>query len=283
MAIDPQALLAHDFGRSRQSYEPRDAILYALGLGLGADPCDPQDLPFLDETDLEVLPTFAVTLCTPGMWIREPAFGVDFTRLVHASQRAEFLRPLPPRASVVGEARVVSLCDRGQGRGAVLDLGRVVREQESGLVCCRLTQTLLLRGDGGFGGPPCPQTRSAMPERPPDAVAQLPTSRRAALIYRLSGDWNPLHLRPDVAREAGFERPILQGLASYGMAAVAVSRALSLPPQGVSVLSCRFCGVVAPGDELNFSIWRVSAAAAAFCASVGERKVLDEGEIEWRI
>lgn len=280
--INPAAIFAHDFGAPEQSYVPRDAILYALGLGLGRNPLDPGELRFLDERALAVLPSFAVTLCTPGMWIRAPELGVDFTRLVHSAQAAEFPNPLPPEARVKGTARVASLADRGEGRGAVLVLERTIRDATSDALYCRLEQTLLLRGDGGFGGPPPPPAANEAPQGEPDHVERILTSPRAALIYRLSGDWNPLHLDPAIAQAAGFERPILQGLASYGIAGAAVSRALARPADTVSRLACRFSGAVLPGDKLEFRIWHHSDESALFEAFVGDRKVLDGGKIAWR-
>jgi len=138
-----------------------------------------------------------------------------------------------------------------------------------------------LRADGGFGGTPAPHQPSLIPEQPPDAVARFATDRRAALIYRLSGDLNPLHSDPEAANQAGFKRPILHGLASYGVAGVAVSRALGRSPAEVARLDCRFSGVVFPGDELSFRIWRTQEGAV-FQAFVGERKTLDQGRIAFR-
>ncbi|WP_404476944.1 MaoC/PaaZ C-terminal domain-containing protein [Novosphingobium sp. BL-52-GroH] len=280
--IDPQALLNHDFGVRTQHYAERDAILYALGVGLGNDPCDADDLRFLDERSLLVLPTYGVTLCSPGMWIREPGFGVDFAKLVHSAQAAEFIEPLPPHAVVKGTARVISLTDRGEGRGAVLVLERELSNADTDAVHCRLRQTLLLRGDGGFGGPDAPREARFEPAREPDAIKRHPISARAALIYRLSGDWNPLHLDPAFAARAGFPRPILHGLASYAVAGLAVSRALGRDPGAVAALACRFSGVVLPGDDITFEIWRDGDAAARFRALVGDRKVLDDGTIRWK-
>ncbi len=280
MAINAQALLAHDFGEMRQHVEPRDAILYALGVGLGQDPLSDADLAFLDETRLRTLPTFGVTLTTPGMWIRAPEFGVDFGKLVHAAQMAWFPTPLSATADVVGTAKVVALSDRGEGRGAELVLEREIQDAQTGAVYCRLHQTLLLRGDGGFGGAPAARPASLIPDRAHDADFSWETSPRAALIYRLSGDWNPLHIDPATAQRAGFDRPILHGLASYGIAGVAVSRALGKDPATMTQLGCRFSGIVTPGDTLSFHIWR-DGNRAVFQAFVGDRKVLDEGLLTW--
>lgn len=280
MTFRPDLLLAHDFGETRQSYAARDAILYALGLGFGRDPLDEAELAFLDETRLSVLPGFAVTLCSPGMWIRDPAFGVDFTRLVHSAQYARFHALLPPEAEVTGTARVLAVHDRGEGRGAVVELERQISDAADGGLYCTLKQTLLLRGDGGFGGEAPPREAAAIASGPAEVTADVRLSSRAALIYRLSGDWNPLHIDPGFARKAGFERPIMHGLGSYGMAGTAVSRALGRNPADMTRLSCRFSGIIFPGDTLSFSIWS-QGDGAAFEARVGERLVLGAGAIEW--
>lgn len=276
--IDPAAIFAYDFGQVEQEYSARDAILYALGIGLG---CEPHDLAFLDERALVVLPTFGVTLCSPGMWLREPRFGIAFTKLVHVAQDAEFLAPLPSQAKVRGTAQVTSLTDRGAGRGALLVLERTIRAAESGTPYCRLRQILLLGGDGGFGGPPEPRREPPRHDLEPIAEAHVDTSPRSALIYRLSGDWNPLHLDPAVAAQAGFARPILHGLASYAIAGLAVSRAVGRNPAVVARLACRFSGVVFPGDRLTFKIFADRDGATHFSAYVDDRKVLDRGEIAW--
>src|SRR5271156_698416 len=203
MPIRPDLILAHRFPEIRHGYTARDAILYALGAGLGRDPVAPDDLLFLWEENLAVLPTFAVTLCTPGLWLRAPEFGVDFGKLVHAEQAATFPTPLPAAAETVGSARVALLADRGPARGAVGALGREIRDAASGTLYCTLRQTLFLRGDGGFGGPPAPNPPSIIPERQPDTRAEFTVDPRAALIYRLSGDPNPPPIHPPAAPPRG--------------------------------------------------------------------------------
>ena len=278
--LRPDLLLAHAFVPIHQSYDRRDAILYALGVGLGMDPLAPDDLPFVLEDRLQTLPTFAVTLGSPGMWIKAPAFGVDYAKLVHYEQAAEFHAPLPPQADIVARARVVSVTDRGEGRGAVVIVEREIANAAGDGKLCTLRQTVLLRANGGFGGPATPQTASIIPTREPDARAAFQTDPRAALIYRLSGDWNPLHSDPEAARQGGFDRPILHGLASYAAAGVAVARACGRLPANVRELNCRFTGVVFPGDALDFRIWR-EGDGAAFQGFVGERKTLDQGFIRF--
>jgi acyl dehydratase len=276
MPIRSDRLLAHGFPDMRQQYAKRDAILYALGVGLGCDPSSATDLDFLLEDRLRVLPTFAVTLGSLGMWIRNPEFGVDFAKLVHYEQAAEFYTLLPPEAEIVSHAHVRSVYDRGEGKGAVVVLEREVRDATREATYCRLSQTLLLRADGGFGGDAPPRRSSIIPEREPDMSTSFAVDPRAALIYRLSGDWNPLHADPNAARRGGFDRPILHGLATYAIAGITVARTLGRSPGDIGALDCRFSGVVYPGDALSFKIWR-SGEGGVFQAYVGERRVLDQG------
>lgn len=278
MGFSAERLLAFAFPIRRQSYQPRDAILYALGLGLGRNPLDPSDLGFLLEDRLKVLPTFGVTLATLGMWVKEPELGIDWVRLVHAGQAATFHAPLPASADVTAEARIISVQDRGAGKGALVTLQRVIGDAGNGTPYCTLQQTLLLRGNGGFGGPSgTSEALPAIPARAPDVVLEIESSPRAALIYRLSGDWNPLHADPAIAARAGFARPILHGLASYGMAGRAILSAFcGDEPRRLRHLAMRFSGIVFPGDTLNFRLWRQDTDIH-FNARVGDRLVLDQG------
>lgn len=276
MTIQPRALLNHIFPDARQRFAKRDLILYALGVGLGVDPTNPADLPFLLEDRLRALPTFAVTLGSPGMWIKAPEFGVDFARLVHYEQAAEFHASLPVEGEIVSRARVASVADRGDGRGALVVVERAIQDAGANLTYCTLQQTLLLRGDGGFGGPAPDHRPSVVPDRQPDVEAAFQTDPRAALIYRLSGDWNRLHADPEAARRAGFARPILHGLATYAIAGATVARACGVSPDRVTALSCRFSSAVLPGDRIEFRVWR-EPGRAAFQAYVGDRKALDRG------
>ena len=279
VAIDPEALLKHDFGETRQHYTERDEILYALGVGLGRDPVDSTDLAFLDERTLTVLPTFAVTLASPGMWLRDPRFGIDFSRLVHIAQDATFHAALPPEGEIVGTARVASLADRGPDRGAELVVERHIGEASTGRLLCSLRQILLLRGDGGYGGAPPVHSPATSPNQAADLITQVTLSPRAALIYRLSGDWNPLHLDPQAAEAAGFERPIMHGLGVYGTVAAALCRTLGRSPQALQRLACRFSGIVMPGAALDLRIWSLNDGYV-FEATVAGRRVLDQGLLE---
>lgn len=277
MTIRPDLLLAHPFEEQHQSYDARDAILYALGVGMGRES---EDLVYLDETRLQVLPTFAITLASPGMWIRDPRFGITFAKLVHAAQDCTFPNSMPPAGTVVGSTRLASIGDRGEGRGAELLLERQIRGR-CGALYATVRQTLLLLGDGGFGGEPPNRVHPVIPDRPCDLHANVQLSSRAALIYRLSGDRNPLHIDPDFARVAGFDRPIMHGLGSYAAAGAAVARAVGSSPTSIARLGCRLSGVVFPGDALQLSIWR-EPNQTFFVAHANGRKVLDDGILEVR-
>src|SRR6266536_531915 len=225
MAIDYARLKAWQFPDVKQRYSAKDAILYALGIGLGRDPTDADELRFLYEDGLAVLPTFAVVLGYPGGWLRDPQTGVDWKQVLHGEQELVLHRPLPPEGEVVGRTRVEEIIDKGAGKGALIYSTREVSDTATGELLCTLKSTTFCRGDGGFGGPAGPtKTPHLIPQKLHDLACDLPTSPRAALIYRLSGDYNPLHIDPAVARTAGFSKPILHGLGTYGVAGQAAFR-----------------------------------------------------------
>lgn len=263
ISFDPRRLLARDFAPIEHAYEPRDTQLYALGVGLGLDPLDAGQLRYVYEGTggdaLQALPTMANVLAYPGFWAREPDTGIDWRRVVHAEQEIALHAPLPPRGRLVGRTRVTALWDRGDGKGAFMQQQREVRDAAAGTLLATVTQLSLLRGDGGFGdggsagAPPAPH---AIPERAPDHVCDLPTLPQAALLYRLSGDLNPLHADPEVARAAGFERPILHGMATMGVAAHAVLRTLlDYDAARFAGMRVRFTAPALPGDTLRTELW----------------------------
>lgn len=281
MRFDPQHLLDWDFGVQRHAYDARDAIVYALGIGLPIAPGESADLNFLMEDQLRVVPSFAVTLATPGMWPKCPELGINWVRVLHMAQAARFETPLPSGAEVLSRARITQLYDRGTDKGAVCVLQRQVRDASHGTLYCTIDQTIALRGNGGFGGASMPKVeRPRMPARAPDHRESVRTSPRAALIYRLSGDMNPLHADYAVARKAGYPQPILHGLASYGTACAVILRAFcGGEPSRMRSLDLRFAGVVTPGDELDFSCWK-EGGRVLFEVSVGDRTVIDQGVSE---
>jgi|ERR1051326_2263289 acyl dehydratase len=286
MAIDYARLKAWQFADVKQRYTARDAILYALGVGLGRDPVDAEELRFLYEDGLAVLPTFAVVLGYPGGWLRDPNTGVDWKQVLHGEQELVLHRPLPPEGEVAGRTRIEEIIDKGAGKGALIYSSREVVDLSSGEKLCTLKSTTFCRGDGGFGGPTGPtKSPQPIPQKPHDLACDLPTSPRAALIYRLSGDYNPLHIDPAVARVAGFPRPILHGLATYGVAGHALLKTLcGYDATRLARMDVRFSAVVFPGETLRTEIWRTGPGKAAFRCRVLERDsvVLNNGHAEYR-
>jgi acyl dehydratase len=275
MTIVYDKLLALDIPAVVQTYTEKDAILYALGLGLGHDPLDADELLFVYEKDFKVLSTFAVVLGWPGFWARDLDTGIDWVKLVAGEQGLTLHRPLKPRGTVVGKTRVTEIIDKGAGKGALVYSERVVTDQATGERIATATQTTFCRGDGGFGGPPCEAPPvHAIPERPPDHVCDLTTRPETALIYRLSGDPNPLHVDPAVAKAAGFPRPILHGLATFGVAGHAILKTLcGCDPARLTAIAGRFSAPVFPGETIRTELWR-DGAVVSFRARVVERDVI---------
>lgn len=275
MAIDYDRLLQWRIPEVEHRITRRDTILYALGVGLGNDPTSRAELRFVYEKDLVALPTMALVLGHPGFWLKEPGTGVDWVRVVHAGQTMSIHRPLPVEGTVVGTARVADIIDKGEGRGALVTWERKVYDKADGGLICTLEQIAFCRGDGGFGGPrreatPAPST----PDTPPDATCDLPTLPQAALIYRLNGDYNPLHADPDVARAAGFERPILHGLCTLGVAGHAILKTgCGYDAARLVGMEGRFSAPVYPGETLRTEIWS-RGAEVAFRTTVPARGVV---------
>ncbi len=276
MAIDRDALLGWRFPDVVQTYTERDTMLYALGIGLGADPLDPAQLGFVYEAGLKTLPTMSLILGYPGFWLSDPKAGADWKRLLHGEQSVQTLRPLPPAGTVVGRTRVTDVIDKGEGKGALVYTVREITDQASGTVYARQESTTFLRGDGGFGGPSGPvRTPHRLPDRAPDRTVTLRTLPQAALIYRLSGDYNPLHADPDVARAGGFERPILHGMCTFGIAGYAlVQGAAGGDPDRVTAVAARFTAPVYPGETIATELWTGDGDTVSFRARAVERDLV---------
>lgn len=273
-------LLELRFPEFEHSYSARDTILYALGVGAGADPLDESELDLLLEYRLAVLPSMAVTLAYPGFWYRNLETGLDYQRVLHASERFEVFQPLPAAGVVTARPTIKAIYDKGEGRGALVVSERDIHRKADGQLLARVTQTAFCRSDGGLGGPVVkPPEPYQMPDRAPELSIDMATSPRAALVYRLSGDDNPLHADPGFARRAGFERPILHGLCTYGHIARAIRRAFCRDGLEIGVMDCRFTGVVIPGDTLSIQLW-LDASTVSFRAQAGGRTVIDNGLAE---
>ena len=255
------------------TYGPKDCMLYALGVGLGQDPMNEDELEFVYEKNLKVLPTMATVLGYGVSWARQA--GIDQLRVVNGEQGFTLHKPLEPEATVVGRSRIIEVIDKGAGKGALILSEREVSDKASGELIATITQTAFCRGDGGFGGPPrqAPAPHP-IPERAPDMFCDLPTRPEMALIYRLSGDYNPLHAEPAFARAAGFERPILHGLGTFGVSGHAVLKTLcGYDPNRLAAFAGRFSAPVFPGETIRTEMW-LDGAVVSFRARVLERDVI---------
>jgi len=225
MPIDAERLVNWPFEDIVQAYTERDTMLYALGIGLGADPMDPRQLRFVYERNLTAFPTMPVVLCHPGAWTSDPRTGIVRGKQVHGEQGIILHRPLPKAGTVRGRTRITGVVDKGVGRGALLYTERRIVDHESDEPLATLTSTSFARDNGGFGGPTGPVNQPhPIPTAAPEFIAEFPTFPHSALLYRLNADYNPLHSDPEVAKAAGFPRPILHGLCTFGIAAHAIIR-----------------------------------------------------------
>jgi acyl dehydratase len=275
MPIDYDKLMALKIPQAEHSYADKDTMLYALGVGVGHDPLDEKQLAFVYEKNLKALPTFAAVLGYPGFWIRDLPTGIDWVRIVNGEQGVVLHRPVQPAGTVLGKTRVVEVIDKGQGKGALVYTERQVTDKASGELIATVTQTTFCRADGGFGGPPREQPPAhRLPERVPDVACDLQTRPEQAMIYRLSADRNPLHVDPAVAKAAGFPRPILHGLGTFGVVGHALLRTIcDYDPARVKSFSGRFSAPVFPGETIRTEFWR-DGDGVSFRALVPERNVV---------
>lgn len=274
MSFDYDKLLNWPIPEIRHSYTQRDTMLYALGVGLGQDPLDESQLRFVYEEGLRALPTYPVVLGYPGFWMKDPGTGIDWVRLVHGEQGIVLHKLPPPKGEVIGRTRVTAIVDKGEGKGMLVYTERKVTDAVTGELLATLPSTTFCRGNGGFGGPtgPVPAVHE-LPTRQPDVSIELRTLQQAALIYRLSGDYNPLHADPKVAKAAKFDRPILHGLATLGVAGHALLKAAGYEPERLASIHARFTAPVYPGETLTTDIWR-DGTQWSFRTRVVERDVV---------
>jgi len=273
--INPAEIIGQRIARSESTYRTEDSILYALGLGFGADPTDEQQLRFVYEPEIRTLPTMSLVLGYPGFWLKDPKYQVEWQKVLHAEEKLIIHRPLPPAGAVVGETFVDDIVDRGPDKGAFIYTRKEVRGESDGVLFATVLSNTLARGDGGFGGAPGTREKPpAAPDRDPDVVCDLTTMPQQALLYRLCGDMNPLHADPVIARSAGFERPILHGRATMGVAQHAVLKcACDYDPARLKSFSVRFSAPFLPGETLRTEIWR-EAGEVYFLSRALERDVV---------
>ncbi len=256
------------------SYGDRETMLYALGIGFGRDPMNLDELPFVYENGLRAVPTMATVIGWGASSIMGNS-GINYLMVVHGEQRLTMHKPLPPAADVVMDERVVGVFDKGADKGAVLVTEREMRDARTGDKLCTLMSSTFARGDGGFGGPkdgaPAPHT---LPDRKPDLVHECDTRQDQAFLYALSGDRNPLHRDPNVAKMAGFPRPILHGLCTYGTACRAVvSSVCNYDASRITGFDVRFSAPVFPGETVVTEMW-VDGKVVSFRSRLKERDVV---------
>lgn len=287
MPLNYARLMSMKFEPSRQTYARKDTILYALGVGVGVDdPCDPGELKYVYEKPLVALPTLAVTLAAGAMKLAEPEFGINYRMLLHAEQSLILHKPLPAEGTVISEMTIDEIYDKGAAKGAIMYMTRKLFDAANGDSLVTMGTVSFLRGDGGFGGKSegAPKPRPVPADRA-DLRAGLPSTLNQALVYRLAGDYNPLHIDPEIARVAGFDRPILHGLCGYGMAGRALIKLLcGDDPAKFGRLDVRFTSPVFPGEPLEIEVWKQGAGDASFRVVATDRKtvVVDFGRFEYR-
>ncbi len=269
-----------------QHYDVRDSALYALSLGIGDDPLDEDELPFVYEgRGFRTVPSQCVTLCWPPFWHKEPAAQINWRRILHGEQRFALNRPLPTQAAVRGRLRVEAVEDKGPSRGAIVYTAQDLVDADSGDPLAKLLSAEFLRDEGGSGGFGAPPTLTQPIETigEPTAVVDYRTSRQAALLYRqASRDYMPIHADPDIAREGGFERPISHGLNTFGLACRAALKTFAPGrPENLFSMAVRFAAPAYPGDTIRIELF-ATAHGARFRARALERNalILDRGEVQ---
>src|SRR6266567_2285898 len=278
--LNLEAVRNFRFETVAHSYTRKDSILYALGLGYGSEPTDPAQLAFVYEDNLRTVPSMCCVLAHPGMWVRNPDLGIDWLKMLHGEQSFEIHNPLPPEGTVVGSYAIVAVEDKGTGKGAILHQIKQLDDKASGQLLATVRSVLFMRGDGGCGGfGEVPEAARPLPESAPSSAREIATLPQSALIYRLSGDYNPIHADPAAAAKAGFERPILHGLCTLGIATRAVlSSFANGAPERLKSLSVRFSRPVFPGETIKTEFFG-AGGEVRFRSRVVERDVivLDRG------
>lgn len=274
MALDYDTLMSKVQTDLPFSYTDADSMLYALSVGMARDPVDTRELPYVYEqgVSLKTLPTLA-TVLVPEMF--PVGLGWDYTQILHSEQRLRLYRPLPPAADLLINKRVVDAFDRGPKLGALILLEAEGRLASDDTVVFNMGCTIVARGDGGFGGPRgkgIPPHRA--PHREPDLSCDITTRLDQALLYRLTGDRNPLHADPERARAVGFERPILHGLCTFGIACKAVLQTIcDYDYTLIEEFDARFSAPVLPGDTITTDMWQ-DGNIISFSCRVKERDAI---------
>src|SRR5471030_975347 len=279
MPIDYEDMMQSGATGLAARYDEKDVMLYALGVGFMRDPLDEKELPFAYENNgLKVVPTFASVInrgeAPPERQRMPQKSNINFMMVVDGERRITIHKPLPPKCEVIADERYIDILDKGEGKGAVLIQERNVREAASGDKLFTIVSSIFARGDGGFGGKPSggPELHE-IPARAPDLVKECDTRPDQAFLYALSGDRNPLHRDPKFAKMAGFPRPILHGLCSYGVTCRAVLQGFAdYQPERIKSHAARFSSPVFPGETITVDMWK-DGDVVSFEARVKAREV----------
>lgn len=282
MAIDLDVALGAEFGRVEFSWSATNVQLYNLGLGAGSDPMDPRELSYVVDRTPQVLPTFG---CVAASFndvdppkVSWPGVEIDLAKILHASEKVIVPAPLPPSGSARSVSRIVDIWDKGKAAVVVLETSVTSTD---GTPLWTQQRSIFARGEGGFGGERGPSTAAEQPDRAPDFEIDIPTAPQQALLYRLCGDRNPLHSDPEFAAAAGFDRPILHGLCTYGMTCKAVvDTALDGDAGAVRSFGARFAGVVFPGETLRAHIWKAGDRLLGNVVAPGRDNAAVLGDVE---
>ncbi|MDR3512966.1 MAG: MaoC/PaaZ C-terminal domain-containing protein [Caulobacteraceae bacterium] len=251
-------------------WDAKDTIIYALGLGLCADPMDENELAFVYENALKTVPTQAGVIAWGA---NAGPTGINYLMVVDGERKIEFHKPMKSSGEVTASSRIVGAWDKGPGKGAVI-VSETTLTDEAGELFLTITGSMFARGDGGFGGPSEGQPEPhAVPTRAPDQSVDIPTRPDQALIYRMSGDRNPLHCDPAIAKAAGFPRPILHGMCTYGITCRAVLQTYAgYDPTRFKSHQARFSAPVFPGETITVDLWK-DGDVISFEARIKERGV----------
>jgi acyl dehydratase len=243
----------------KYSWTDREVMLYAVGIGMGADPMDDKELSFVNEgyytpRELKVVPTYA----SVAAWGSGPGhIDVNRVMVVDGERDITFHKPMPVKADITADSRVLGVFDKGKDKGAVIRRETILRD-EGGAPLATLVASQFARGDGGFGGPSEGQPEPhKIPDRKPDMTVDITTRPDQALLYRLCGDRNPLHSDPEFAKRGGFDRPILHGMCTYGLSCRAVLQTYAdYDPAAFKRHAVRFSSPVFPGETVSFDLWK---------------------------
>ena len=237
------------------SYSDKDSILYSLGVGLGNDPMNLAELKYVYENSQVALPSMATNFQYHSPLLLKA--NINFILVVHGEQKLSFSNPLPVSGDFISNAKVIGCYDKGAGKGAIIDVETTINLKKDNTEICKLVSTTFARGDGGFGGPESPKSEIFKIEGDPDFVHEIKTKPDQALIFRLSGDYNPLHSDPNFAKTAGFEKPILHGMCTYGIACRSlVESVCEGDAKRLKKFDCRFSSPVYPGETIVTEMWK---------------------------